>query len=216
VGIYFNNRYWLAVPLDSRVGGADAIGNNTVLVYNFLNKGWESIDTYGDSRFNILNFHIGKSGKRNALYIVTTTGGLHEVDVNEAENDVLAVDPALPTVNASITARLTSRGYDMGSLERKRFTDTQIQMQSLDIESDCNLQISFTSNDPDAAETINTTSVLIGETLGFGDTANVRARLGGIRGFTGTLVIDRISGSPKVNSIAVSGSATNRQIITQS
>jgi hypothetical protein len=216
VGIYFNNRYWLAVPLDSRQGVPDAIGNNTVLVYNFLNKGWESIDTYGDSRFNILNFHIGKSGKRNALYIVTTTGGLHEVDVNEAENDVLAVDPALPTVNARITARLTSRGYDMGSLERKRFTDTQIQMQSLDIESDCNLQISFTSNDPDAAETINTTSVLIGETLGFGDTANVRARLGGIRGFTGTLVIDRISGSPKVNSIAVSGSATNRQIITQS
>jgi len=216
VGIYFNNRYWLAVPLDSRPGVPDAIGNNTVLVYNFLNKGWESIDTYGDSRFNILNFHIGKSGKRNALYIVTTTGGLHEVDVNEAENDVLAVDPALATVNARITARLTSRGYDMGSLERKRFTDTQIQMQSLDIESDCNLQISFTSNDPDAAETINTTSVLIGETLGFGDTANVRARLGGIRGFTGTLVIDRISGSPKVNSIAVSGSATNRQIITQS
>jgi hypothetical protein len=215
VGIYFNNRYWLAVPLDSKVGVPDAIGNNTVLVYNFLNKGWESIDTYGDTRFNILNFHVGKSGQRNALYIVTTTGGLHEVDVNESASDVLAVDPAGAAITSRITSRLISRGYDMGSLERKRFTDTQIQMQSLDIESDCNLKISFSSQDPDAAEEINNTSDLIGEPLANGDTANIRARLAGIRGFTGTLVIDRVYGSPKINSIAVSGAATNRQIITQ-
>jgi hypothetical protein len=213
--VYFNNRYWLAVPLDSRVGAFDAVGNNTVLVYNFLNKGWESIDTYGDSRFNVMNFHIGKSGQRNALYIVTTTGGVHEVDVNEAANDVLAVDPALPTTNPAIVARLTSRGYDMQSLERKRFTDAQIQMQSLELESNCNVQISFSSQDPDAAEAINTTSTLIGEPLGNGDTANVRTRLAGIRGFTGTLILERISGSPKINSIAVSGSVTNRQIISQ-
>jgi len=215
VGIYFNNRYWLAVPLDSRVNADDAAGNNTVLIYNFLNKGWESIDTYGDNRFNILNFHIGKSGERNALYIVTTTGGLHEVDVNEESNDTLAVDPALNAVTATIPSKLVSRGYDMGTMDRKRFTDAQIQMQALDIESDCNMQISFSSQDPDAAESINTTSVLIGEKLGNGDTANVRTRLAGIRGFTGTLILDRISGSPKINSIAVSGAATNRQIISQ-
>ena len=213
--IYFNNRYFLAVPLDSFVGAANATGNNTVLIYNFLNKGWESIDTYGDARFNILNFHIGKSGQRNALFAVTTTGGVHEMEVSEAESDILALDPALSTISTTIAARLTSRGYDMGTLERKRFTDAQIQMQALDIESDCNLQISFSSQDPDAAEAINTTSILIGEALGNGDTANVRTRLAGIRGFVGTVIIDRISGSPKINSIAVSGAATNRQIITQ-
>lgn len=213
--IYFNNRYYLAVPLDSFVGAANATGNNTVLIYNFLNKGWESIDTYGDARFNILNFHIGKAGQRNALFVVTTTGGVHEMEVSEAESDILALDPALSTISTTIAARLTSRGYDMGTLERKRFTDAQIQMQALDIESDCNLQISFSSQDPDAAEAINTTNVLIGEALGNGDTANVRTRLAGIRGFIGTVIIDRISGSPKINSIAVSGAATNRQIITQ-
>jgi hypothetical protein len=213
--IYFNNRYFLAVPLDSFVGAANATGNNTVLIYNFLNKGWESIDTYGDARFNILNFHIGKSGQRNALFVVTTTGGVHEMDVSEAESDVLSVDPTSSAISSPIAARLTSRGYDMGTLERKRFTDAQIQMQALDIETDCNLQISFSSQDPDAAEAINTTSILIGEALGNGDTANVRTRLAGIRGFIGTVIIDRISGSPKINSIAVSGAATNRQIITQ-
>jgi len=215
VGIYFNNRYWLAVPLDA-ADGTPAYGNNTVLIYNFLNKGWESIDTYGDSRFNILNFHIGKSGARNALYIVTATGGLHEVDSVDQDNDILSVDslsstPALP----AIQSRLVSRGYDLGSMDRKRFTDTQIQMQALDTQSECDLSISFSSQDPDNAELINTTETLIGEKLGNGDTANVRARLGGIRGFTGTVILDRITGSPKVISVAASASLTNRQIISQ-
>jgi hypothetical protein len=215
VGIYFNNRYWLAVPLDA-ADGIPAYGNNTVLIYNFLNKGWESIDTYGDSRFNILNFHIGKSGARNALYIVTATGGLHEVDSVDQDNDELSVDPLESTPSLpAIQSRLVSRGYDLGSMDRKRFTDTQIQMQALDTQSECNLSISFSSQDPDNAELINTTETLIGEKLGDGDTANVRARLGGIRGFTGTVILDRITGSPKVISVAASASLTNRQIISQ-
>ena len=40
VATYFENRYYLAVPLD------DSEANNVVLVYNFINKAWESIDTY--------------------------------------------------------------------------------------------------------------------------------------------------------------------------
>jgi hypothetical protein len=215
VGIYFNNRYWLAVPLNA-ADGTPAYGNNTVLIYNFLNKGWESIDTYGDSRFNILNFHIGKSGARNALYIVTSTGGLHEVDADEGNTDSLSVDPSAPVpITPPIQSRLVSRGYDLGSVDRKRFTDAQIQMQALDMQDECNLSISFSSQDPDNAEFINTTETLIGEKLGNGDTANVRTRLGGIRGFTGTVIIDRIDGSPKIISVAASASLTNRQIISQ-
>ena len=40
VATYFENRYYLAVPLD------DNEANNVVLVYNFINKAWESVDTY--------------------------------------------------------------------------------------------------------------------------------------------------------------------------
>jgi hypothetical protein len=40
VATYFENRYYLAVPLD------DSEINNAVLVYNFINKAWESVDTY--------------------------------------------------------------------------------------------------------------------------------------------------------------------------
>ena len=40
VATYFENRYYLAVPLD------DSEVNNAILVYNFINKAWESVDTY--------------------------------------------------------------------------------------------------------------------------------------------------------------------------
>ena len=40
VATYWNNRYYLAVPLD------DSTVNNTVLVYNFILRQWESVDTY--------------------------------------------------------------------------------------------------------------------------------------------------------------------------
>lgn len=40
VATYWNNRYYLAVPLD------DSTVNNTVLVYNFILKQWESVDAY--------------------------------------------------------------------------------------------------------------------------------------------------------------------------
>ena len=40
VATYWNNRYYLAVPLDG------STVNNTVLVFNFILKQWESVDTY--------------------------------------------------------------------------------------------------------------------------------------------------------------------------
>jgi hypothetical protein len=40
VATYWNNRYYLAVPLDN------STVNNTVLVFNFILKQWESVDTY--------------------------------------------------------------------------------------------------------------------------------------------------------------------------
>jgi hypothetical protein len=40
VATYWENRYYLSVPLDS------STRNNVTLVYNFINKAWESVDTY--------------------------------------------------------------------------------------------------------------------------------------------------------------------------
>ena len=220
VAVYFDNRYFIAVPLDSVAGSNDAIGNNAVLVYNFLNKGWESIDTYGDSQFIITNYITASGGVRNNLYAVTSNGGLHQMEYADSINDRLSVsnlDNSI--VTPQIAASLTSRGYNFGSLERKRFTDTQIQMQNI-AGMTGEYSISFAAEDPDFASTIGTTSTFLGGMLtpttpNEAETATIRCRIGGVRGFTGTLILNRTQGSPKIHSIMVAGATTNRQIISQ-
>lgn len=221
IGILHDNRYYLAVPLDSVVGANDALGNNSILVFNFLNKGWESLDTYGDSRFLIKDLLVGSANVKNNLFAVTANGGLHQIDANESSVDRLGVNNlggeiTTPTINA----KLTTRGYDLGTMERKRFTDAQIVMQNLAGQTG-EYNIGFSSEDPDNVSEIGTTTQFLGgqilspSTSGEAETAGIRCRLGGIRGYNGTVILTRTIGSPKINSIKVAASVTNRQIISQ-
>jgi len=221
VGILFDNRYYLAVPLDSVAGANDARGNNSILVFNFLNKGWESLDTFGDSRFLIKNFVTGSAGVRNNIYAVTGNGGLHQLEAVDSSVDRLNVsNVGSLLVTPAINASLTTRGYDLGTMERKRFTDAQIVMQNLAGETG-EYMISFASEDPDNASDIGTTTQFLGGQIlspsspNEAETAGIRCRLGGIRGYTGTMILTRTQGSPKINSVKVAGSVTNRQIISQ-
>lgn len=221
VGVIYENRYYLAVPLDSAPNAGDARGNNSILVFNFLNKAWESLDTFGDSEFLIEDFIVGSADKRNNIYAVTANGGLHELEAVETANDRLNVTNLGTTaIDAPINARLTTRGYDFKTLDRKRFTDSQVNIQTLAGEQG-EYQIQFAAEDPDAAVQIGTTSDFLGGEIltpsiqGESETASIRCRLGGVRGFTGTMILTRTVGSPKINSVKVSGSITNRQIISQ-
>jgi hypothetical protein len=218
VGVLFNNRYYLAVALDSTAGANNATGNNTILVFNFLNKGWESIDTFGASDFIIKNIIVGSAAERNSIYAVTSLGGLHELEAFESSNDSLLSSGAITSF--SINSYLTTRGYALGNLDRKRFTDGQLTMQC--IEGGLGeYNISFAAEDPDNNQEIGTTTTFLdGVVLGTGssnedETGNIRFRLGGIRGYLGTLTLTRTIGSPKITSIKVTGSVTNRQIISQ-
>jgi len=218
VGVLFNNRYYLAVALDTVVGANNATGNNTILVFNFLNKGWESVDTFGASDFIIKNLIIGSAAERNSIYAVSSVGGLHELEAIETSNDSLVSGGS--TQSFAINSSLTTRGYALGNLDRKRFTDGQVTMQCVDGGLG-EYNISFAAEDPDDLQAIGTTTMFLdGTVLGSGsvnedETGNIRFRLGGIRGYLGTLTLTRTIGSPKITSIKVTGSVTNRQIISQ-
>jgi hypothetical protein len=218
VAVLFNNRYYLAVALDSIAGANDADGNNTILIFNFLNKAWESIDTFGASDFIVKNLIIGSAAERDSIYAVTSLGGLHELEATESSLDSLVSGGA--TTSFSIDSSLTTRGYALGNLDRKRFTDGQVTMQCVD-GGRGEYAISFAAEDPDNNQAIGTTTTFLGGTvLGTGaapedETGNIRFRLGGIRGYVGSLTLTRTIGSPKVTSIKVTGSVTNRQIISQ-
>ena len=221
VGVLFDNRYYLAVSLDSAPGVGDARGNNSILVFNFLNKGWESLDTFGDSRFLIENFVIGSADVRNNIYAVTSNGGLHQLEAAESSNDLLNVsNVGSGGVSAAINSKLTTRGYDFKTMDRKRFTDAQINIQNLPGGLG-EYEIEFAAEDPDNAISIGTTTKFLGGNVlspsgpNEAETASIRCRLAGIRGYTGTVILTRTIGSPKVNSIKVAGYITNRQIISQ-
>jgi hypothetical protein len=218
VGVLFNNRYYLAVALDTVAGANDAFGNNTILIFNFLNKAWESVDTFGANDFIIKNIIIGSAAERNNIYAVTSLGGLHELEAIETSNDNLVSGGT--ATSFSINSSLTTRGYALGNLDRKRFTDGQVTIQCVDGGLG-EYAISFAAEDPDNNQSIGTTTNFLGGTvLGTGsapedETGNIRFRLGGIRGYVGSLTLTRTIGSPKITSIKVTGSVTNRQIISQ-
>jgi len=220
VGIYFNNRYYLALPLDSQAGAGDATGNNSVVIFNMLNKGWESLDTFGEGNFNILNFHIARAEERNDLYAINEFGGIHKLESSNLPVDTLSFDVLGGASDYSVDSVLQTRSYDFNQQDRKRFSAAQVQCQSDNAAAD--VVFSFSAEDPDSgAETIGSIVDFLGSELDPNDTANLRMRLAGMRGFMGTLTISaNLAGSApvgrlKVQSVAVDATLTNRQTISQ-
>lgn len=213
VGAYFNNRYWLAVPLDSVPRQGDAIGNNAVLVYNLLNSEWESVDTYGDPNFLITDLLIGSAGARNDIYAVTTLGGIHVLDKADEDYDNIATNFTTGGVQFAIDASLTTRGFMCGTMDRKRFSEMGAQVMGGS--SQCDMSLTFSTDDPDATGSTVLASDTLGGNLAAADSADLRARIGGLRGYHGQITIARRIGRPQIRSVRVTGSSTNRATISQ-
>lgn len=205
VGIYFANRYYLAVPLDSAVGAGDATGNNAILVYNFLNQGWESVDSVASNGWRVLNFHIGRSGERNDLYAVNDLGGVHLLDATDYDFDEIAVDPEGDLSLVRVESAFVTRQYDGDTLGRKRFREVQVQFGNSGLNSDAELVLDC--EDIDGSAALGAVSTLLGEVLSPNEDASVRARVGGLRGQAATLSITPVTGRPRVKSVKIDGTA---------
>lgn len=136
VATYWNNRYYLAVPID---GSAD---NNAVLVYNFILKAWESVDIY-PTGFDVLNFVVAKKNNQRRLYAVDSDQGIFlteelEWDEYSTSTGIPTIPCWLPTILAplafrpvNIPATLRTRRYTMGDVADKRFSSTEVEMTSV-------------------------------------------------------------------------------------
>ena len=148
VGIYWNNRYYLAVPTDG------SVDNNTVLVYNFILKSWESVDKY-PTGFDVFSFAVGKKDNQRRLYGFDTDAGvflLEDLDYDEYGASVgtpilpTPTDPPLILVEADkpntiilktsaftpnqIQAELVTRLYTNSVLRNKRFSTAEVDFLS--------------------------------------------------------------------------------------
>ena len=111
VGLYFDNRYFLAVPLANAKEN-----NNGVFIYNQLNEQWETRDIYG---FGVANFVVSNLNNRRRILISNRAGKLMLLDEVEAGDQS---PDAEADVTAPVPGRIVTRRYGMGTMSSKRFT----------------------------------------------------------------------------------------------
>jgi len=210
VGVYFNNRYWLAVPLDSEPGAGDTNKLNTILVYNFINQGFESIDSVNSTDFAIRDLLVAREGSQNALYLTTLEGGVHKLDALEGKDKVSQKAGQTPEEDPGIDviSQLTTRQYDADSMDRKNFSRAEFQIKSSE-SNPSNGDIRFIAEDPDStSEPVNLTT-LLGNELGTDEDASVRLRVRK-RGFGIQADFQPSNGRPYVRATKVDARITDR------
>ena len=201
-GVYFNNRYFLAIPID---GGTE---NNIILVFNTLNGGWESIDSVDSTGFNVRDMLVAREGSENALYITTSEGGVHKVDGFDGGDQISVQAGVSVPETIAVNSILTTREYDLDTIDRKYFARGEIHLKS-DADSVSDASISFNSSDPDSTRTGATVSSVFGSNLAQGEDASVRTSVR-LRGFGCSATITPSTGRPFVRAVKVDGRLADR------
>lgn len=117
VGLYWNNRYFISLPIDNVFGeNTPAQGNNSVLIYSALNQQWESKDSYGTPLDDLI---VSGYEAQRRIYAVSRTGKLFLLDENE-DGDDSPVSGAASTVTP-VSGKLKTRRFSFDSMGAKRF-----------------------------------------------------------------------------------------------
>lgn len=143
VATYFDNRYYIAVPIDG------SQRNNALLIYNFLNGQWESVDTVNSSNWDIEALIVAGDGDQRGLYAINSLGGIHRIDSRLEGTDLINVQIGGSNEVVDIPAALTTRQYTLGTLERKKWNGVELHIES-STENQSDLTISAETENPDS------------------------------------------------------------------
>ncbi len=209
VAAYFSNRYYLAVPIDA------SETNNAILIYNFLNQGWESLDVIDQDGWDILGFVSASNGGLNNLYSISAAGAIHQIDAREDANDVLSLFAGVDAVTYPIESSVTTRLYTMGTIERKKFSTYELHVESSASESSDG-NIGIVVENPDYAATLTTVSSVNGSNVAPSEDASLRGRIGNKRGYGAQMVFTPTAGRPKLRAVSVNASITNQSTASAS
>ena len=203
VSVYFDNRYYIAVPLDS------SSNNNVILIYNFLNKQWESIDTVNDTNYHVSNLLVLGDGDKRGVYAINDIGGVHRLDQRIDGVDLVSTQIGGTEQSIQIPGALTTRQYTFGTLDRKRWKEFDFHIQSSDTNTS-DLNIDFETENPDDTGSIGTLSGFNGEALAIGEDVSIRGRIGNRRGYGIQFTFNNTVGRPIIRAIEVEGATTMR------
>ncbi len=211
VAVYFDNRYFLAVPLDTFQDGTPNTSgiNNAIIIYNFLNNQWESIDQVADTDFHISNLLVVGEGEKRGVYAVNDIGGVQKLNerVDGVDRIITQIggDEKTPVVSGS----LTTRQYTFESLERKNWKQFEMHIES-GASMRSNFDISAETENPDANLNLGKLSDFVGSTLSEAEDVSIRGRIGNRRGYGIQFTLNNTTGRPKIRAIEADGAISFR------
>lgn len=209
VGIFHDNRYYLAIPIDG------ALTNNAIIVYNILNQGWESLDVIEQEGWDISNFVVGSPLGINQLFAINSFGGIHVIDNRLDDRDNIYSYPGIPATSYFIEASATTRQYSFFSPERKKFNSFELHVESSDTNtSDAEINGIFENLDSDVS--INTIAGILGSNLAISEDSSLRGRMGNIRSYGGQIQFSPTAGRPKLRLVKITASPTFRTLTSAS
>ena len=204
VAVYFDNRYFIAVPLD------DALRNNAILIYNFLNKQWESIDSVDSTDWDIQNLIVAGEGSRRGVYAINRLGGIHKVDARLQGDDLINVSIGGSNETKTVKGSITTRQYTFGNMSRKNWKEFQMHVES-SADNISNFDLSAETENPDGTFALGTLNSFNGNAnLAAAEDVSIRGRIGNRRGHGIQFTVNNTQGRPRIRSIQTQGATSFR------
>lgn len=204
VAVYFDNRYFIAVPLD------DALRNNAILIYNFLNKQWESIDNVDSEDWDIENLIVAGEGSQRGVYAINRLGGIHKIDARLQGDDLINVSIGGSNETKDVKGSITTRQYTFGNMTRKNWKEFQMHVES-SADNASNFDLSAETENPDGTFTLGTLNSFNGNAdLLKAEDVSIRGRIGNRRGHGIQFTVNNTQGRPRIRSLQTQGSTSFR------
>ena len=212
--VYFDNKYYLAVPTGT------STFNNTLLIYNFLNKSWESIDTVNNvdlsgstfSSFEFTKLLVAGKGLKRGVYVTNTDGGIHRLEVFADGIDRVITDIGSTTEKETrVQGSATTRMFTLGSIDRKKFNNFELHLQSgPDNSSDVSISAVSENIDSEPALDLKNASDYVGGVIAPDEDVSIRGRIGNKRAYGLQMTLTSILGRPRFRSLKIAGAETFR------
>mgnify|MGYP003638856285 FL=1 len=185
-------------------------------IFNFLNAQWESIDMVADETggvnvdWDIENLIVAGSGLMRGVYAINQLGGIHKLDTRLDGRDRVVTAIGQPATTYSVPASITTRQYTMGTMDRKRFNQFELHVESSSTNTS-NFDILAETENPDSDINLQSLSTYIdGDVLAAGEDVSIRGRIGNRRGYGIQYTINNTQGRPKIRAIETEGAISFR------
>ena len=150
VGLWHDNRYYLAVPY-----GDQPSNNNALFVWSALNEAWETRDEYP---FGADDLIVGTYQRERRIFATSQAGIIMMLNELDAGDD--APDPSVTGYVGTISGKITTRRLNFKEMSSKRFLRS---VADTIIPNGGGVTTSVSVYDPDKSETIGSITNSSGE-----------------------------------------------------